>query len=91
VLKDGRLIFQGTTIDALGEAHGKSWIITTSGYKPEGNFTVVATLHRGTTVQYRVVGDLSPRAAPVPAEPTLEDAYVWLMREQHTPVRASIS
>jgi ABC-2 type transport system ATP-binding protein len=91
VLKDGHLIYQGTTIDAMREAQGKVWIITTSGYKPEGNFTVVATLHMGTTAQYRVVGDPSPEAAAVPAEPTLEDTYVWLMREQLTPGRASIS
>lgn len=91
VLKDGRLIYQGTTAAAMREAQGKVWIITTSGYKPEGNFTVVATLNMGTTAQYRVVGDPSPEAAAVPAEPTLEDAYVWLMREQLTPGRASIS
>lgn len=91
VLKDGHLIYRGTTIDAIREAQGKVWIITTSGYKPEGTFTVVATLHMGTTVQYRVVGDLSPRAGAVPTEPTLEDAYVWLMREQLTPGRATIS
>lgn len=82
VLKGGRLIFQGTTIDAIREAQGKAWIITTLGYKPEGNFTVVATLNMGATVQYRVVGDLSPRAGAAPAEPTLEDAYVWMMRGQ---------
>ena len=91
VLKDGHLIYQGTTIDAIREAQGKVWLTTTSGYKPEGTFTVVATLHMGTTVQYRVVGDLSPEAAAVPTEPTLEDAYVWLIREQLTPGRASIS
>jgi ABC-2 type transport system ATP-binding protein len=91
VLKDGHLIFQGTTVAAMQEAQGKVWIITTSGYKPEGNFTVVATLHMGTTAQYRVVGDPSPEAVAVPAEPTLEDTYVWLMREQLTPGRASIS
>ena len=91
VLKGGRLVFQGTTIDALREAQGKAWIITTSGYKPEGNFTVVATLHMGTTVQYRVVGALSPEAGAVPTAPTLEDAYVWLMRDQLTTGWASIS
>lgn len=91
VLKGGRLIFQGTTLEAIREAQGKAWIITTAGYRPEGNFTVVATLNMGATVQYRVVGDPSPRAGAVPVEPTLEDAYVWLMREQFIPGRASIS
>jgi|SRR5579864_878482 len=80
ILKGGRIIFQGTTIDAIREAQGKVWNITTSGYKPEGNFTIVATLYMGTSVQYRVVGDLSPQAGAVPTEPTLEDGYVWVSK-----------
>ena len=89
IMKQGRVIFQGTTLDLLHEAQGKVWMITTESSKPEGNFTVVATMHLGTGVQYRVVGDLSPRAGAVSIEPTLEDSYVWLMREQR--VSASIS
>ena len=81
VLKGGRLVFQGTTLDAMREARGKVWIITTPGYRPEGNFTIVSTLQMGATVQYRVVGDPSPRDGAVPAEPTLEDGYVSLMKE----------
>jgi ABC-2 type transport system ATP-binding protein len=91
ILKGGHLIFQGTMIDAIRQAQGKAWIITTSGGKPEGNFTIVATLRMGTSAQYRVVGELSTRAGVIPAEPTLEDGYVWLMREQLIPGRVSIS
>jgi hypothetical protein len=43
----------------------------------------------GSSVQYRVVGELSTRARAIPAEPNLEDSYVWLMREQRLPLRAS--
>src|SRR5579883_1444688 len=89
IMKQGRVIFQGTTFDLLCEAQGKVWMITTEGPKPEGNFTVVATMHLGTGVQYRVVGDLSPRAGAVPIEPTLEDSYVWLMREQRAPAKSA--
>ncbi len=89
IMKQGRVIFQGTTFDLLREAQGKVWMITTEGAKPEGNFTVVATMHLGTGVQYRVVGDLSPRAGAVPIEPTLEDSYVWLMREQRAPAKSA--
>ncbi len=39
-LKGGHLIFQGIMIDAIRQAQGKAWIITTSGGKPEGNFTI---------------------------------------------------
>ncbi|HLI09856.1 MAG TPA: ABC transporter ATP-binding protein [Ktedonobacteraceae bacterium] len=89
IMKQGRVIFQGTTLDLLREAQGKVWMITTEGAKPEGNFTVVATMHLGSSVQYRVVGDLSPRAGAVPIEPNLEDSYVWLMREQRTPANST--
>ncbi len=91
IMKQGRVIFQGTTLDLLREAQGKVWMITTEGSKPEGNFTVVATMHLGTGVQYRVVGNLSAHAGAVLIEPTLEDSYVWLMREQRTPASSTSS
>jgi ABC-2 type transport system ATP-binding protein len=51
----------------------------------QGNFTVVSTLNMGSTVQYRVVGELSARAGAIETVPNLEDSYVWLMREQRAP------
>src|SRR5579884_1662493 len=84
IMKSGKVVFQGTTAELVGETRGKVWIITTQGIKPEGNFTVVSTLNMGSTIQYRVVGELSPRAGAIPVEPSLEDGYVWLMREQRT-------
>jgi ABC-2 type transport system ATP-binding protein len=89
IMKGGHIIYQGTVADLLREALGKAWIISTQGNKPEGNFTVVSTLNMGSLVQYRVVGELSASAGTIPAEPNLEDSYVWLMREQRLPLRAS--
>ena len=88
-MKGGHIIFHGTVADLLREALGKVWIITTQGNKPEGNITVVSTLKMGSSVQYRVVGELSASAGAILAEPNLEDSYVWLMREQSIPIRAS--
>jgi ABC-2 type transport system ATP-binding protein len=90
IMNSGHIIYQGTVADLLREALGKAWIITTQGNKPEGNFTVVSTLNMGSSVRYRVVGELSARAGAIPAEPNLEDSYVWLMREQNISLRASI-
>jgi ABC-2 type transport system ATP-binding protein len=91
ILRDGHVIFQGTTADLICEARDRVWIIITNGMKPEGNFTVVSTLNMGASVQYRVVGDLSPRAGAMPGEPSLEDGYVSLMRKQYVRARAMIS
>jgi len=79
LLKDGRVIFHGTTAAILREAQDRVWTITTSGCKPEGNFTIVSTMRLESATQYRVVGRLSPRAGAIPVQPTLEDGYVWLM------------
>ena len=85
VMKNGQVVFQGTTADLINETRGKVWMITTEGIKPQGNFTVVSTMNMGTSMQYRVVGELSERSGAVPSEPSLEDGYVWLMREQRHP------
>lgn len=82
-MQNGYIIFQGTALDLIGEARGKVWVVSTSGAKPQGNLTIVSTLHMGTSVQYRLVGELETanEYAAAPAEPSLEDSYVWLMRE----------
>jgi ABC-type multidrug transport system ATPase subunit len=85
VLTDGRLIFRGTITDLVRAAQGKVWTVTTSGAKPEGDFTVISTMHLGPSVQYRVVGDAAPNSEAQPADPSLEDSYVWLMREKRAP------
>lgn len=93
IMKNGRVIFQGTVADVINETRGRVWTITSQGAKPTGNFTVVSTLNIGTAVQYRVVGELPIgiyAASTLPAEPSLEDGYVWLMREQFAPTSASI-
>lgn len=89
VMKNGRVIFQGTIAEMVRETRGKVWMVTTQGQKPEGNVTVVSTLNMGSTVQYRVVGEMLPGVGIVETEPSLEDCYVWLMREQRTSVTFS--
>jgi ABC-2 type transport system ATP-binding protein len=83
IMKDGRVVFQGTTADLIHETRHKVWLITNQRARPEGNFTIVSTLNIGSSVQYRIVGDLSARAGAITVEPTLEDSYVWLMQEQN--------
>jgi ABC-type multidrug transport system ATPase subunit len=87
VMKSGQVIFQGTVAQMLEATHDKVWLLTTHGPQPEGNFTIVSVLNMGANVQYRVVGELSPRVEAVPTEPGLEDGYVWLMHA-HQPQQA---
>jgi ABC-2 type transport system ATP-binding protein len=89
IMKAGHIIFQGTVADLLSKALGKVWIVTTQGIKPQGNVTVMSTLYVGSSVQYRVVGELSTCTGAILAEPNLEDSYVWQMHEQRIPIRAN--
>jgi ABC-2 type transport system ATP-binding protein len=88
VMDNGRILFHGLVSELVDAARGKVWIVTTAGGKPEGEFTVTSTVHHGSSVQYRVVGDGVPTGSAEPAEPSLEDSYVWLMRERRAPTLA---
>ena len=86
VLAAGRVVFQGTIAHLVAAARGHVWLASTNGAdcKPEGGFTLVAAVPLASGgMQYRCVGE-PPRGqvATESAEPSLEDAYVWLMRDQ---------
>jgi ABC-type multidrug transport system ATPase subunit len=92
VMKNGAIIFHGTTSDLINEATGKVWHLTTQGQKPQGDWIVVSTLPVASGMQYRLVGDEQAiqqvtGATATPADPGLEDGYVWLMREQRTQMK----
>ena len=81
VLAGGRVLFRGTAMGLVEAARGKVWTVETEGRQPEGNLTVVSTLHLGGSTRYRVVGEPDQEMAATPADPSLEDGYVWLMRK----------
>jgi len=88
VMKSGSEVFQGTIAQLLQQTDGKVWTIATGGPKPHGNFTVVSTLNVGSTLRYRIVGEIPSDTSATPAEPTLEDGYVWLMSTQSPSTKA---
>jgi ABC-2 type transport system ATP-binding protein len=90
VMTNGRVVFTGSIAELIESARGNVWTVTTptAEAKPAGKLTVMATMHLGASVQYRVVSDQRPSGEAQPAEPGLEDSYVWLMRDQRAPVLA---
>jgi ABC-type multidrug transport system ATPase subunit len=88
ILSQGKVLFQGTTSGLIDAARGKVWTVTTDGPKPDGDLTVVSTLHLADSAQYRVVGDTSFIPGAQPADPSLEDGYIWLMRAARAEVAA---
>jgi ABC-2 type transport system ATP-binding protein len=87
VLAQGRVIFQGTIATLLAGANGHIWLITGDNLRPEGDFTLVSTIPlAGGGMQYRIVGVPPHGVTAQPIQPSLEDGYVWLMRDQRVAV-----
>jgi ABC-type multidrug transport system ATPase subunit len=82
ILQRGRVLFQGSVMELVEKARGNIWVVTTEGLKPQGDITMVSTLNMGTSIQYRVVGELASQEGAAAAPPSLEDSYIWLMREK---------
>ena len=81
VLDRGRVRFRGNPRELIAGARGKVWTITTAGERPDAGLSVVSTLQLEDGVQYRVLGTPGEGNEVIPAEPSLEDGYIWLMRE----------
>ncbi|HXR66765.1 MAG TPA: ABC transporter ATP-binding protein [Ktedonobacteraceae bacterium] len=82
LMHSGQVIFHGTIAQMVQHARGKVWLVTTSGPKPQGNYTIASTLNMGNATQYRLVGEVYPQPGVTPVEPGLEDSYIWMMHAQ---------
>ncbi len=82
VLSNGRILFRGSPAELMNAAVGHVWTLTMSGLeKPNHDLTVVSMLHLAEGTQYRLVGpSANGYSAAQPAQPGLEDGYVWLMK-----------
>ncbi len=81
VLNTGQVLFRGAPTDLITQARGKVWTIVTPGERPNAGLRVVSTLQLHDGVQYRVLGEPQPHYEAKPVEPSLEDGYIWLMRQ----------
>jgi ABC-type multidrug transport system ATPase subunit len=82
VLSHGRILYRGSPGELIRSAEGHVWTMTTQDTrKPDNGLTVVSTMHLNEGIQYRLVGqNASAYAEATPAQPGLEDGYVWLMK-----------
>ncbi len=83
VLSGGKLRYLGKPIDMSREAEGHVWQLLI----PETEFQlfvqnnlVVHHMSDGENVRLRVVSEKAPSASAVNVTPSLEDAYLWLLR-----------
>jgi len=84
VLHKGRIRFEGDVTQMLDLIRGKVWQIDASFEELadlRGRYLETGLLREGGRIHLRVMSDAVDRPDARPAEPTLEDAYIWLMRD----------
>ena len=81
VLDGGQVRFAGNPRELIDRARGQVWTFTLPGdQRPDNGLSIVSTRQMADGVVYRVVGSPPEAYAAEPAEPSLEDGYLWLMR-----------
>ncbi|MWV46015.1 ATP-binding cassette domain-containing protein [Paenibacillus sp. HJL G12] len=93
VLDQGQLKYTGTAQELTAKAAGKVYTVNMSKQELErvkAVYTVTAMLTLGNEVTVRLLADRMPYPNAVPAEPTIEDAYM-LMMGGHSDVRSSMA
>lgn len=81
VIQQGCVLFHGHPTALADRAQGQVWLITTAGEAPEGELQIISTRQLRTHTQYRAVGKPNASYHASPAEPSLEDGYIVLMRK----------
>jgi ABC-type multidrug transport system ATPase subunit len=85
VLNKGRLKYLGKPVDMTREAEGHVWQYTIpanefGGYVEKN--LVVHHMSEGDNIRVRVISESKPDSHAQQVSPTLEDAYLWLLRKK---------
>ena len=85
ILNHGQLRFHGNIRTLLQTTAGRVWAFTTvdRAVQAREDLQVVAITHTEQGTHYRVLAEEKPTADAVPASPTVEDAYLWLIRSRN--------
>lgn len=86
VLDRGQLRFHGNIQTLLHTTAGRVWAFMTvdRAVQAREDLQVVAITHTEQGTHYRVLAEEKPTADAVPASPTVEDAYLWLIRSRNS-------
>jgi ABC-type multidrug transport system ATPase subunit len=83
VIAQGRVRFRGSPRDLIGSVRGKAWnTLISDGSRPNQGLVTVSSVQLQEGTQYRVLGEPGPQYRATPAEPSLEDGYMWLMSQK---------
>ncbi|MEQ8674279.1 MAG: ABC transporter ATP-binding protein [Aggregatilineales bacterium] len=82
VMNHGKVIFRGAPRELIQQAQNHVWGIISTGERLPQEVTIVSTLQVAEGVQYRILGDPPAHLNAQPLQPSLEDGYMWLMKQR---------
>lgn len=85
VLKEGKLIYQGTVEALTNLAKGNIYtaqLSQTQLMQVKKEYTVTGMVHYDNRVNVRLIADHQPFELAVPCTPNVEDAYMYLMQDK---------
>ncbi len=93
IIRQGQSIFHGSPGRLIEQARGQVWNIElANGERPAGELNIVSTIQTQHSTLFRVIGQ--PAMAlyhPTPVEPSLEDSYIWLVRQTENPAKLTFT
>lgn len=92
VLDRGQLRADATPAELLARVEGRVWRAVVSAQRAGelgDRFPVASAVHRSDGAHVRLVADGPPTPDADPVRPTLEDAYLWIMRGEDRGVGAA--
>ncbi len=84
VLHKGKIRFVGTIPEMLDQVRGKVWEVEATTGELAGlrdKYLETALRREGSKIHIRLAAEKLDHLNAKPVEPSLEDAYLWLMRE----------
>lgn len=84
VLNNGKMIWNGSTEELVGQAEGKVYLISAAKKQDKHikeKYAVLNIISSQSGTQYRVLSDVEPEEKYVLQSPTLEDGYMYLLSQ----------
>jgi ABC-2 type transport system ATP-binding protein len=91
IMREGRLVTLATPDELIRKAEGSVWEIVMPSERFEQarrEMHVSGAVRRGDGVHVRIVATAPPAVGAVAAEPSLEDAFIFAVRQNATPAEA---
>ena len=84
VLNNGKMIWNGSTEELVGQAEGKVYLISAAKKQDKHikeKYAVLNIISSQSGTQYRVLSDVEPEEKYMLQPPTLEDGYMYLLSQ----------